>query len=107
MTASYSSLFIKHTRGKIVIVLMYVDDLIWTRDLIEEIQQTIDNLSVQFQMKGLGELNHFLGVEVEKTKEDILLCQQKYTKDLLETYGMLECKPLNTNGAKRQVSCWT
>ena len=29
-------------------------------------------------------------------KEGILFCQQKYTKNLLETYGILEYKPLST-----------
>ncbi|XP_039128972.1 uncharacterized mitochondrial protein AtMg00810-like [Dioscorea cayenensis subsp. rotundata] len=78
------------------IVLVYVDDLILTGDLTEEIQCTKENLSIRFQMKELGELKHFLGLEVEKTKDGIFLCQQKYAKDLLETYGMLECKPLST-----------
>ncbi|XP_039142881.1 uncharacterized mitochondrial protein AtMg00810-like [Dioscorea cayenensis subsp. rotundata] len=96
LTASDSSLFVKHTGGKMAIVLVYVDDLILTGDLTEEIQCTKENLSVRFQMKELGELKHFLGLEVEKTKEGMFLCQQKYAKDLLETYGMLECKPLST-----------
>jgi Reverse transcriptase (RNA-dependent DNA polymerase) len=47
-------------------------------------------------MKELGELNHFLGLEIEKTQECMFLCQYKYAKDLLETYNMLECKPLTT-----------
>ncbi|XP_039146740.1 uncharacterized mitochondrial protein AtMg00810-like [Dioscorea cayenensis subsp. rotundata] len=78
------------------IVLVYIDDLILTGDLTEEIQRMKENLSIWFQMKELGELKHFLGLEVEKIKEGIFLCQQKYAKDLLETYGMLECKPLFT-----------
>ncbi|CAM8919846.1 unnamed protein product [Rhodiola kirilowii] len=31
-------------------------------------------------MKELGELTHFLGIEVETTKEEIFLCQEKYAK---------------------------
>jgi len=34
-------------------------------------------------MKELGELKHFLGLEVERTKEELFLGQQKYAKDLL------------------------
>ena len=52
------------------------------------------NLSVRFQMKELGELNHFLGLEVERTKEGLFLCQEKYSRSLLQKYGMLDCKPL-------------
>jgi len=66
---SNSSLFMKSKDGRLAIVLVYVDDLIITGDYSEEIQMTRENLSVRFQMKELGELKHFLGLEVERTKE--------------------------------------
>ena len=47
-------------------------------------------------MKELGELKHFLGLEVERAKEGLFLGQQKYSKDLLQRYGMLECKPFSS-----------
>lgn len=91
-----SSLFIKEKEGKLAIVLVYVDDLIITGDDEREIHQTRENLSVRFQMKELGELKHFLGLEVDRTKEGLFLCQQKYTRDILQKFGMLECKPIST-----------
>lgn len=63
-----SSLFVKAQDGRLAIVLVYVDDLIITGDDEKEIAQTKTNLSVRFQMKELGELRHFLGLEVEYTK---------------------------------------
>ena len=45
---------------------------------------------------GLGELKHFLGLEVERTKEGLFLGQKKYAKDLLHRYGMIDCKPMST-----------
>ncbi|KAK3034915.1 hypothetical protein RJ639_034157 [Escallonia herrerae] len=62
----------------------------------DEIHRTKENLSVRFQMKELGELNHFLGLEVDHTREALFLCQQKYAIDLLQRFGMLECKPMLT-----------
>ncbi|XP_030449110.1 uncharacterized mitochondrial protein AtMg00810-like [Syzygium oleosum] len=47
-------------------------------------------------MKELGELKHFLGLEVDRTKEELFLCQQKYARDLLKKFGMLDCKPIST-----------
>ena len=47
-------------------------------------------------MKKLGQLKHFLGLEVDRTHEGIFLCQQKHAKDLLKKFGMLECKPIST-----------
>ena len=78
-----SSLFVKAKEGKLVIILVYVDDRIITRDDINEIRQTKKNSSVQFQMKELGELNYFFGLEVERIKEGMFLCQEKYARILL------------------------
>ncbi|XP_068344148.1 uncharacterized mitochondrial protein AtMg00810-like [Pyrus communis] len=91
-----SSLFVKANGGKLAIVLVYVDDLIITGDDEVEICRTKENLSVRFKMKELRQLKHFLGLEVDRTQEGILLCQQKYAKDLLQKFGMLECKPILT-----------
>ncbi|KAE8657119.1 hypothetical protein F3Y22_tig00116996pilonHSYRG00002 [Hibiscus syriacus] len=96
LTPADSSLFIKVNEGKLAIVLVYVDDLIITSDDEAEILQTKENLSVRFQMKELGQLKHFLGLEVDRTHEGIFMCQQKYAKDLLKRFGMLECKSTST-----------
>ncbi|KAE8704478.1 hypothetical protein F3Y22_tig00110450pilonHSYRG00264 [Hibiscus syriacus] len=96
VTPADSSLFVKANEGKLSIVLVYVDDLIITGDDEAEILQTKENLSVRFQMKELGQLKHFLGLEVDRTHEGIFLCQQKYAKDLLKRFGMLECKSTST-----------
>ena len=47
-------------------------------------------------MKDLEELKHFLGLEVECTKEGLFLGQQKYAKDLLQRYEMIDYKPIST-----------
>ncbi|KAJ8647462.1 hypothetical protein MRB53_000485 [Persea americana] len=96
VTSADSSLFVKAKEKKLAIVLVYVDDLIITGDCEEEILQTKENLSVRFQMKELGQLKHFLGLEVDCTQEGIFLHQQKYSKDLLKKFGMLNCKPIST-----------
>ena len=67
VTSADSSLFVKAKGGRTAIVLVYVDDLIITGDCEEENLQTKKNLSVRFQMKELGQLNHFLGLEIECT----------------------------------------
>ena len=77
-------------------MLVYVDDLIITCDDEAEILRTKENLSIRFQMKELGQLKHFLGLEIDHTQAGIFLCQQKYSKDLLKRFGMLECKTTST-----------
>ena len=96
MSSADSSLFIKANNGKLAVVLVYVNDLIITGDCEEEILQTRENLSVRFQMKELGQLKHFLGLEIDWTQEGIFLHQEKYSKDLLKKFGRLNCKPIST-----------
>lgn len=51
-------------------------------------------LSQTFHMKDLGTLRYFLGLEVDRTAAGFFLSQQKYTKDLIQEYGLLSAKPL-------------
>ena len=53
-------------------------------------------LGAEFDMKYLGELIYFLGIEVKRTSQDIWLLQRKYALDMLKKYGMTACKPMST-----------
>lgn len=56
-------------------------------------------------MKELGELKHFRGLEIQRTKEEIFLCQQKYAKDMLEVWYDLLQAYINPYGAKYEFMC--
>jgi hypothetical protein len=75
---------------------VYVDDIIITGDDVVEIRCLKDNLSKQFEVKDLGQLKYFLGLEIARSKKGILLSQRKYVLDLLTETGMLECRPTST-----------
>ncbi|XP_071909821.1 uncharacterized mitochondrial protein AtMg00810-like [Coffea arabica] len=47
-------------------------------------------------MKSLGNLKYFLGIEVARSAQGILLSQRKYMLDLLAKVGLLDCKPADT-----------
>ncbi|XP_049391517.1 uncharacterized mitochondrial protein AtMg00810-like [Solanum stenotomum] len=47
-------------------------------------------------MKELEHLNHFLGLEVDRSEEGICLHQQNYSKDVLKKFGMFNCKQTST-----------
>ncbi|KAJ0927704.1 putative RNA-directed DNA polymerase [Helianthus annuus] len=90
------TLFLKR-RGKFVTCLIiYVDDMIITGNDEEEIKKLKANLFMEFEMKDLGRLKYFLGIEVMRSKQGIFICQKKYILDLLAETGMIDCKPADT-----------
>lgn len=50
----------------------------------------------EFEIKELGNLKYFLGIEVARSKEGIFISQQKYVLDLLQETGMLGCRVIDT-----------
>jgi hypothetical protein len=90
------TMFFKRTEGKIAILIIYVDDMIITGDDKVEIEKLQMKLSKEFEMKNLGGLKYFLGIEVSRSKKGIFLSQRKYVLDLLAETGMLDCKPVST-----------
>jgi hypothetical protein len=49
------------------------------------------NLSAHFYSKELRDLHYFLGIEVYKSSNGLLLTQTKYATDLLANVGIKEC----------------
>lgn len=91
------TLFLKHQSEKVTALIVYVDDMIIiTSDDKEEISKLQEQLSAEFEMKNLGGLKYFLGIEVSRSKQGIILSQRKYVLDLLSEVGLLECKPADT-----------
>ncbi|PRQ56600.1 putative RNA-directed DNA polymerase [Rosa chinensis] len=90
------TLFLKHQGGKVTALIIYVDDMVVTCDDLEEIQRLQGQLSSEFEMKDLGSLKYFLGIEVARGKDCIVLSQRKYVLDLLAETGMLDCQPVDT-----------
>lgn len=88
------TLFSKHnSTGKCTILSVYVDDIVITGDDLENIAQLKSLLVAEFEVKDLGQLKYFLGMEVARSKNGISVSQRKYTIDLLRETGMLGCKP--------------
>ncbi|KAL1203338.1 Retrovirus-related Pol polyprotein from transposon TNT 1-94 [Cardamine amara subsp. amara] len=90
------TLFTTQGENGIVAVLVYVDDIIVTGDDVEGIKRTKGLLKASFDIKDLGELKYFLGIEVCKFENGLFLSQRKYTLDLLEETGKLGVKPAKT-----------
>ena len=96
-----SSVFIRQGQNGPVNILLYIDDLVIVNANLEEINSVKSLLAASFDMKDLGDLHYFLGIEVFRTLEGILINQWHYVLSMLFKFGMTECKsiasPLNRN----------
>lgn len=92
-TRADHSLFIFKKGTVYISALIYVDDIILTGNddvKIDEVKRYLDEC---FSIKDLGPLKYFLGIEVARTPDGLVLSQRKYTLDILEDSGLQGCRP--------------
>lgn len=83
-----TSLFVKHDGTHVIILLLYVDDIILTGSNDTQVQQVIDSLAEIFELKGMGPLTYFLGLQIQcKQNGDLSVHQSKYTRSFLRRLG--------------------
>ncbi|XP_071678436.1 uncharacterized protein [Lolium perenne] len=75
-----TSLFFYNKGGVSIFMLIYVDDIVVASS----------------SEKDLGSLHYFLGIEVKKVHDGIILSQEKYANDLLGRVNMKMCKSVDT-----------
>ena len=91
-----SALFIHQTSTGITLILLYVDDMIIIGDDTADIRDLQKFLSQHFEMKDLGTLIYFLGLEVTSSSDGYYLFQAKYASDLLSKAGLTDSKTVST-----------
>jgi len=60
------------------------------------VEALLTDLRTDFALKDLGNLNYFLGIEVKKIQNGIIMTQQKYAADIIKRDNMSCCKPVAT-----------
>jgi len=93
---SNSNLFIYHSAVFTTYVLIYVDDIIITSSKPAAIIELLNRMESEFAVKQLGDLNFFLGIEVSKQSNGIILSQRRYILDILKRIKMTDAKPVST-----------
>ena len=61
------------------------------------IADTKRRLVVEFEMKYLGMMHYFLGMEVSQNADGISLGQGKYVVEILKRFRMMDCKAMTTS----------
>jgi len=74
-------------------LLIYVDDIIISGDDTSAITALKQHLHSQFNIKDLGKLKYFLGIEVSQSSKGIYISQRKYALDILHEFNLLGTAP--------------
>jgi hypothetical protein len=93
-----------------LIIVVYVDDLVITRNNIDIILRLNKQLDDSFDMPNLGILHYFLGLPVLPFSNGIFISQSKCVMDILTCFKMENCNPYATYfqyGVKLRKNCQT
>eukprot|EP00253_Pinus_taeda_P001943 PITA_01943 len=90
------NLYFKVEDDKPIILVLYVDDLFLTGadPLILKCKRDLDS---EFEMKDLGLMHYFLGLELLQKPREIFLSRGKYVVKILKRFDIVECKPVTTS----------
>jgi len=84
--------------GKHLIIVVYVDDLkIMAKDTTL-MRQVKDSLSKEFEMTDLGEISHYLGMQIIRNRQNrtIHINQTAYINTILKRFGLEGCVAVST-----------
>ncbi|XP_062538014.1 uncharacterized protein LOC134206332 [Armigeres subalbatus] len=102
-------LYVKEENGNKVFLLVYVDDMLLAASTVLEVKKIINNLCKEFELTDLGEVRHFLGLEVLHEEECYKIRLKSYIEQLIVKNGMGEAKvsrsPMDAGFLKVEVKC--
>jgi hypothetical protein len=88
-------IYAKFKNGKFIFLILYVDDILLTSSDVNLLLETKKFLSLNFDMKDLGEASFVLGIEIhrDRRKGVLRLSQKAYLEKILKKINMHQCKP--------------
>jgi hypothetical protein len=90
------TLFLLRQCRDILVVLVYVDDIVFGGSSNSLVARFAEDMSREFEMSMMGELQFFLGLQIKQSKEGTFVHQAKYTKDIVRKFKMKDSKAIET-----------
>jgi hypothetical protein len=87
--------FIRKSSTGFYIISVYVDDLNII-DHTNDIDEALNHLKKEFEMKNLGKTKFYLGLQIEHLQTRILIHQSAYVKKVLEKFNIDKAYPQRT-----------
>jgi hypothetical protein len=91
-----SNLYIKTEDNNLLIILVYVDDIIFGCNKDPLVQWFSSTMESEFEMSMIGELSFFLGLQITQRFKGMFISQENYLREMLKIFQMEESKPVGT-----------
>ena len=78
--------------SKCIILVVYIDDILLCTKEDGDIQYVMECLSRDIEVKNLGPVSLFCGLEIKKVKNFYRICQKKYIVDLIKAYDLEDAR---------------
>ncbi|CAI7810723.1 unnamed protein product [Closterium sp. NIES-53] len=75
---------------------LYVDDILLMSSSMVFLDEMKGLLSSRFRMKDMEEAKYYLGLQIERDESGILIHQERYILNMLESFGLSEANPVRT-----------
>jgi hypothetical protein len=85
---------IYHLQDQTIIVAVYVDDILFFYTDVEKLNVVKKLLQENCRMKDLGMAKGCIGLKIVQKQGEITLDQIAYIKEILNRFGMTDCKPM-------------
>ena len=91
-------IYIMYHDDQIYILALYVDDAICVGRRLKFINKFKADFAEAFDIEDLGPVAWLLGCSIQRDRQTrtLTISQKQYIVDILETFGMTDCKPVTT-----------
>ena len=90
------TLFIKREDNELIVAQVYVDDIIFWSTKDELAYSFSKLMQAKFEMSMIGELTHFLGLQIRQLDSGVFQSQSKYAKNLVKKFGLESANSVRT-----------
>ena len=91
-----SNLYIKDNENELLIVVVYVDDIMFGSNKDELAKGFVEEMKSEFEMSMIGELTFYLGLQIQQKDIGTFISQEKYLREMLKMFKMEYCKSVST-----------
>ncbi|MCP3666765.1 MAG: hypothetical protein GY696_30425, partial [Gammaproteobacteria bacterium] len=90
--------YYKSVGGDLIMLALYVDDIMFATKNKNLLENEKKLMAKRFKLKDLGKAHYILGIQITRDRPNrkMWLTQELFLKNMLEKFGMADCKPMKT-----------